>query len=102
MIRRPPRSTLFPYTTLFRSPSLRGEEIGRQRRLVLSQIKTRAETPFSLSLDTLLRELYGSHPYAWHSLGLKSAVERLGRAQLAAHYRAVFRADRAEDRAVVR
>src|SRR5438128_2251461 len=76
-------------------PSLRGEEIERERRLVLSQIKTRAETPFSLSLDTLLRELYGSHPYAWHSLGLKSAVERLGHAQLAAHYRAVFRADRA-------
>src|SRR3712207_7692004 len=24
MIRRPPRSTLFPYTTLFRSPELRG------------------------------------------------------------------------------
>src|SRR5438309_2687748 len=32
MIRRPPRSTLFPYTTLFRSLSLfcRGEEIGRR------------------------------------------------------------------------
>src|SRR3712207_8435666 len=28
MIRRPPRSTLFPYTTLFRSiPLLRGEEL---------------------------------------------------------------------------
>src|SRR2546427_9591887 len=26
MIRRPPRSTLFPYTTLFRSPSFRGVE----------------------------------------------------------------------------
>src|SRR5436189_604717 len=25
MIRRPPRSTLFPYTTLFRSPNLTGE-----------------------------------------------------------------------------
>src|SRR5260370_26656416 len=24
MIRRPPRSTLFPYTTLFRSPGMRG------------------------------------------------------------------------------
>src|SRR6185503_20833172 len=24
MIRQPPRSTLFPYTTLFRSPSLKG------------------------------------------------------------------------------
>src|SRR2546425_4380478 len=26
MIRRPPRSTLFPYTTLFRSPRIRGAE----------------------------------------------------------------------------
>src|SRR3712207_6952774 len=25
MIRRPPRSTLFPYTTLFRSPARRGD-----------------------------------------------------------------------------
>src|SRR5438034_8827132 len=33
MIRRPPRSTLFPYTTLFRSPAppLRGRR-GRDRR----------------------------------------------------------------------
>src|SRR5258708_14581679 len=30
MIRRPPRSTLFPYTTLFRSPRrLRQEAVGR-------------------------------------------------------------------------
>src|SRR5687767_15284478 len=25
MLRRPPRSTLFPYTTLFRSPALQGQ-----------------------------------------------------------------------------
>src|SRR5256885_12953243 len=31
MIRRPPRSTLFPYTTLFRSPG--GQVHGRQRRV---------------------------------------------------------------------
>src|SRR3712207_9323120 len=30
MIRRPPRSTLFPYTTLFRSP--RRQRAGRRRR----------------------------------------------------------------------
>src|SRR3712207_6955589 len=29
MIRRPPRSTLFPYTTLFRSPSVRYEPGGQ-------------------------------------------------------------------------
>src|SRR2546425_2588900 len=28
MIRRPPRSTLFPYTTLFRSPALRAWHAG--------------------------------------------------------------------------
>src|SRR3712207_7153128 len=27
MIRRPPRSTLFPYTTLFRSPARAGEDL---------------------------------------------------------------------------
>src|SRR2546427_7938745 len=27
MIRRPPRSTLFPYTTLFRSPALAGHTV---------------------------------------------------------------------------
>src|SRR2546430_8555554 len=35
MIRRPPRSTLFPYTTLFRSPVFRhggGPERARERR----------------------------------------------------------------------
>src|SRR2546425_6063836 len=32
MIRRPPRSTLFPYTTLFRS--VRGRRVGDERREV--------------------------------------------------------------------
>src|SRR2546430_11399165 len=32
MIRRPPRSTLFPYTTLFRSEALR--QFGGERRVV--------------------------------------------------------------------
>src|SRR5256885_12275320 len=31
MIRRPPRSTLFPYTTLFRSLDDAGDDLGRDR-----------------------------------------------------------------------
>src|SRR3712207_6850289 len=31
MIRRPPRSTLFPYTTLFRSPNFPGSQEGNVR-----------------------------------------------------------------------
>src|SRR3712207_7209471 len=32
MIRRPPRSTLFPYTTLFRSPAPDGERVSEHVR----------------------------------------------------------------------
>src|SRR2546429_6159036 len=33
MIRRPPRSTLFPYTTLFRSPTFRSETPGKTAKV---------------------------------------------------------------------
>src|ERR1039458_10804022 len=42
MIRRPPRSTLFPYTTLFRSPSGRSRWRG-SRRTTSSPPETRSE-----------------------------------------------------------
>src|SRR3712207_8924174 len=41
MIRRPPRSTLFPYTTLFRSPSHRGNRTDGRRRPAAAVVGTR-------------------------------------------------------------
>src|SRR2546425_9653528 len=49
MIRRPPRSTLFPYTTLFRSPPL-GHACGVQGRRPLGRIVVDLEV---LGLDDL-------------------------------------------------
>src|SRR2546422_4690769 len=51
MIRRPPRSTLFPYTTLFRSPRsgcgkakwVRGAGIVAQTRVSAPRLATRSE-----------------------------------------------------------
>src|SRR5256885_2902211 len=40
MIRRPPRSTLFPYTTLFRSPA------GRESRAVRGRSRLRGEARY--------------------------------------------------------
>src|SRR5436190_7725574 len=37
MIRRPPRSTLFPYTTLFRSHLLRARDVARQQQPAAEQ-----------------------------------------------------------------
>src|SRR3989442_2088240 len=43
MIRRPPRSTLFPYTTLFRSPEAR--DAWQQARAVAGGLGARAARP---------------------------------------------------------
>src|SRR5690349_22782615 len=40
MIRRPPRSTLFPYTTLFRSIGLNGLDLGMPKLLVIEDFGT--------------------------------------------------------------
>jgi zinc protease len=76
-------------------PTLPPEEIEKERRLILGQIKARADAPFSVTLDTMLRDLYGpQHPYGQQSLGLRENVERFTRADLLAHYRAIYRPER--------
>src|SRR2546422_7632608 len=63
MIRRPPRSTLFPYTTLFRSPLVGGEQVAVRVELLLGGL----EDPLRLDpvvdqeprLHVLLRVLDG-------------------------------------------
>src|SRR3712207_8344328 len=64
MIRRPPRSTLFPYTTLFRSGSAHGGQV------VVSQ-PTSALVAGCLPAGVSLRDL------GWHRLKDIAAPERL-------------------------
>src|SRR5258707_7906371 len=48
MIRRPPRSTLFPYTTLFRSYGTAAEYAGIAAAAPLDQVTLRSGTGFSV------------------------------------------------------
>src|SRR5258707_7534346 len=50
MIRRPPRSTLFPYTTLFRSDAFGHHREGAELRLLDGGLRDGLELP-SLELD---------------------------------------------------
>src|SRR3712207_7162231 len=59
MIRRPPRSTLFPYTTLFRSPPIDDVESRAERAA-----EEYATLGFPLSVD---------HPLALHERDLRKA-----------------------------
>ncbi|OLC33577.1 MAG: hypothetical protein AUH81_13935 [Candidatus Rokubacteria bacterium 13_1_40CM_4_69_5] len=76
------------------TPTLPADEVEKERRLILSQIQTREDNPFPLAFDTLLRELYGPHPYGLRTLGRRESVAALGREDLLAHHRSIYRPDR--------
>src|SRR5256885_7536269 len=60
MIRRPPRSTLFPYTTLFRSPVVRSRQAApgrlhrrrRERPLLLRRVRDRRSEEHTSELQS--------------------------------------------------
>src|SRR5256885_10803908 len=56
MIRRPPRSTLFPYTTLFRSLSARSQEI--------AGIQSVTRIGDALAPGAIVHAVYSGHRYA--------------------------------------
>src|SRR2546422_8413030 len=67
MIRRPPRSTLFPYTTLFRSVSLSSGDHDDDRNETETAIRltnaARAERPEHNDTDRKSTRLNSSHGY---------------------------------------
>src|SRR2546430_12345483 len=67
MIRRPPRSTLFPYTTLFRSPA-DGSSWVAETAVVIGKVRLRRET--SIWFGAVLR---GDNE--WIELGERSQIQ---------------------------
>src|SRR2546430_11734530 len=53
MIRRPPRSTLFPYTTLFRSLQIDGDELEPRRLECGDGLRAHAQEPVEVRLAGL-------------------------------------------------
>src|SRR5260370_2498097 len=80
MIRRPPRSTLFPYTTLFRSETFGGAgtiafegTTGSARQLTIegtTTVEHASELPFQVGLVTLvvLGEISGTNKFVSNGL----------------------------------
>src|SRR3990172_8351775 len=81
MIRRPPRSTLFPYTTLFRSPLPGVTDFPRQalhaERLGFSHPRTAAPVTFYAPLPLDMQRLLDSLR-EWHSISKRRKVGKGG------------------------
>ncbi|MGH7301148.1 MAG: M16 family metallopeptidase [Candidatus Rokuibacteriota bacterium] len=75
------------------APTLHPDEVSKERRLILSQLRTRSDAPFPFTYDAILEGLYGSHPYAWPALGRPDVVGRVTADELIAHHRAIYRPD---------
>src|SRR3712207_7823627 len=100
MIRRPPRSTLFPYTTLFRSNRERGvfrtTDGGRSWRKVLFIDDSTGATDLTIdptnprvlyrSEDTRLNSSHANISYAVFCLKKNTATQQLSHPLLITHY----------------
>src|SRR3989454_6959422 len=87
MIRRPPRSTLFPYTTLFRS--LR--EFYKEKKVVLEERRQRTDNSPSGRLDeAFAAAAFMAHPYGLPVIGWPSDLEALSRAQTEAFFQTYY------------
>ncbi len=76
------------------APTLHADEVTKERRLVLSQLRTRSDTPFPFTYDAILEGLYGSHPYALPALGRAEVIARINPDELLTHHQAIYRPDR--------
>src|SRR2546422_1474679 len=85
MIRRPPRSTLFPYTTLFRSPSVhsirrlsgnQGGERPMKRRMILVSIVFSMLNAVTDRKSTRLNSSHGYISYAVFCLKKKKSHDQ--------------------------
>src|SRR5258705_9905482 len=73
MIRRPPRSTLFPYTTLFRSPSTNSSSKSSTIRRSANSTSTRPTTASAISPATNFAKAdYDTHRSEEHTSELQS------------------------------
>src|SRR5438876_1699834 len=87
LIPRPPRSTLFPYTTLFRSPHKEKQVIGaRNRERIRARLGVKVAFSDEISADRKSTRLNSSHPsisYAVFCLKKKKRTNRSMTAVLA-------------------
>jgi predicted Zn-dependent peptidase len=75
-------------------PTFPADEVERERRLIVSAIQSRGDTPFQRAFDAMLADLYGRHGYGWPSVGMRESLTRLDRGALQARYTALYRPDR--------
>ncbi|MCC6748812.1 MAG: insulinase family protein [Deltaproteobacteria bacterium] len=69
------------------APAFPEAELERERRELLAEVRAREENLGALTVELLLRKMFRRHPLRLPALGTVRSISRLGRDQLARHYR---------------
>jgi len=73
-----------------RSPVFPEHDVATRRRELVTTIRQEEDDPASVAVNRLLREMYGTHPYARRVRGTVESVERLVRQDLVGFHRRHF------------
>jgi zinc protease len=71
-------------------PQLSAGELAREKRLLLDDQAAQVDSPSQAVFRLFSEALYGAHPYSRDVLGTPASIAALGRADLAAFYRAYY------------
>ena len=87
MIRRPPRSTLFPYTTLFRSNGLLGVRIPYKEQWIPQRLSDNIPEmghiiDWPSNYRTLANEIENAYDCRWGTPDLSTPLRQIGRAHV--------------------
>jgi len=78
---------------LVREPSFPDAEIELERRLTLQSIRSQKEQPFAVAFSVLRDAMYGTHPYAYSTLGTEESVTQITRDDLVRYQQDYLRPD---------
>src|SRR5260370_24855145 len=85
MIRRPPRSTLFPYTTLFRSP------LGRDSEILGAQTRAEGAADMPIATPEIYAQMLDRAKEQGFAIGMSAARSEEHTSELQSHLNLVCR-----------
>ena len=75
---------------LLMNASFPGEELEKERSVILQRISSRKDSPFSIAYNLLSETMYGSHPYGRPGLGYPNTINNISREDLIDFYRSYY------------
>lgn len=76
---------------MFLNSSFLPEEMDKEKRVVIEEIRMYEDTPDELVMDILAENIYGSHPLGYTILGLEDNLHGFTQQQLTKHIKAYYR-----------